>query len=225
MSARTCQLALADLATRINAEHAAAEQHARTAVEHAIAAGALLAQAKVRVEHGAWLPWLAENFTGSARTASAYMRLSANRQRVADMTSVRAALEHLVERDHDDEVQDDGDLTTRENKQTRTDPEAEDQHPAQEVVDQHPAGPRQDKAIGRTRAIDPRRVVENIVNDLSGTMLTLSMFDINLSSINASKAELDYWTAELTTGIAGLRKLNVELNRLAAAAALQERGQ
>lgn len=88
---------LADLASKINAEHAAAEQHARTAVEHAIAAGELLAQAKAQLPHGAWLPWLAENFTGSTRTASAYMRLSANRQRVADLTTVREALEYLSE--------------------------------------------------------------------------------------------------------------------------------
>lgn len=90
-------IALPDLAQHINAEHEAAEDAARTAVAHAIRCGELLAEAKAQVEHGQWLPWLEANFKGSKRTASAYMRLAANRQRVADMSSVREALEHLSE--------------------------------------------------------------------------------------------------------------------------------
>ena len=90
-------VALTALAEKINAEHAIAEEHARTAVQHAIRCGELLTEAKTQVAHGQWLPWLEANFVGSDRTASAYMRLAANRQHVADLSSVREALEHLSE--------------------------------------------------------------------------------------------------------------------------------
>jgi len=71
--------ALATLAAEINAEHDAAERTARTAIDHARAAGDRLLLAKARVAHGQWLPWLATNCPAvSVRTAQAYMRLSGN---------------------------------------------------------------------------------------------------------------------------------------------------
>ena len=70
---------LATLATQINQAHADAERTARTAIEHARAAGDKLLLAKAQVEHGQWLPWLAANCPAvAARTASAYMRISRN---------------------------------------------------------------------------------------------------------------------------------------------------
>ena len=69
--------ALAALAAEINAEHDAAESHARKAIEHARAAGDKLLLAKAGVAHGQWLPWLAANCPAIAeRTARAYMRLA-----------------------------------------------------------------------------------------------------------------------------------------------------
>lgn len=69
--------ALATLAAQINAEHDAAENHARKAIEHARAAGEKLLLAKAGVAHGQWLPWLAANCPRLAeRTAQAYMKLA-----------------------------------------------------------------------------------------------------------------------------------------------------
>ena len=71
--------ALATLAAEINAEHDAAERTARTAIDHARAAGDRLLLAKARVAHGQWLPWLATNCPAIAdRTARAYMQLARN---------------------------------------------------------------------------------------------------------------------------------------------------
>ena len=70
---------LGELAAAINAEHQAAERTARTAVDHARAAGDKLLQAKAQVDHGQWLPWLSANCPDIAvRTAQAYMRLAGN---------------------------------------------------------------------------------------------------------------------------------------------------
>lgn len=66
--------ALDNLARRINAEHEAAIRSARTAIEHAIACGSLLLEAKATVPHGQWLPWLQANTIVSERTAQRWMR-------------------------------------------------------------------------------------------------------------------------------------------------------
>src|SRR4051794_22118658 len=49
---------LEDLANRINQEHAQAEAHFKMGLEHALEAGRLLLEAKSRLDHGDWLPWL-----------------------------------------------------------------------------------------------------------------------------------------------------------------------
>jgi hypothetical protein len=79
------------LADQIRAEIEAVEEGHSTALAHAIRAGELLTQAKTQVEHGEWLPWL-EKEKVPGRTATHYMTLWANRQRVADLGSVREAL-------------------------------------------------------------------------------------------------------------------------------------
>jgi hypothetical protein len=93
---------LAVLAAQINHEHAQAEAALRSSLGHARAAGELLAQAKGRCGHGAWLPWLREHVRFSERTAQGYMRiarewdrLQANPQPVADLT-YREALQMLA---------------------------------------------------------------------------------------------------------------------------------
>jgi hypothetical protein len=64
------QPALTTLAADIRDAHAKAIAAATSAIEHAIDAGRLLAEAKAQVEHGAWLPWLAANVPDIiARTA------------------------------------------------------------------------------------------------------------------------------------------------------------
>jgi len=85
---------LADIA---NQEHGLALQAYGSTVEHAFRAGQALAEAKKRVIHGEWLPWLEVNFDGSARTAQGYMLVATNPQRVADLEepSLRKALKAI----------------------------------------------------------------------------------------------------------------------------------
>lgn len=87
---------LVELAGEIRDAHAEVEHHGRATVAAAIRAGEALAAAKAQLPHGQWLPWLAENFPASDRTARGYMSLAANRQRVADLPTVREALAELA---------------------------------------------------------------------------------------------------------------------------------
>jgi len=87
------------IATSIRDHLAAAEQATRRGLEHAIAAGALLLEAKELVDHGEWLPWLQANCELGERQARTYMRLARHRHRLesaatADLTI--AAAEALV---------------------------------------------------------------------------------------------------------------------------------
>src|SRR6266516_4307726 len=118
---------LAVLAVRIREENDAAEAAkgaaivaARKGIEHALAAGSLLLEAKALVPHGQWLPWLAENCpTVSERMAQRYMLIARNRpelesqkRHVSDL-SLREAVRLLTDDndlayvrgdgDHDDE--------------------------------------------------------------------------------------------------------------------------
>jgi hypothetical protein len=68
--------ALPDLAQAIEREHQAAHQAARTALEHAVACGVLLIQAKAEVGHGGWLPWIEANLSFGARQSQKYARLA-----------------------------------------------------------------------------------------------------------------------------------------------------
>ena len=98
VSRATAIVALVDLAAAINAEHAAALQHAGQAMSHALHVGELLLQSKEICKHGQWLPWLREHVSFSERTAQGYMRLLQRRDirnGVADM-SVRQALQYLA---------------------------------------------------------------------------------------------------------------------------------
>lgn len=100
----TQNLPLAALADRIKAEHVACQNALRTGVAHAIECGRLLIEAKAKVSHGEWLPWLLENVPFSERSARGYMRLyrelpkldEPNRQRIADM-SLSEALRELAD--------------------------------------------------------------------------------------------------------------------------------
>jgi hypothetical protein len=94
---------LIDLAARIQQEHEACRSCLQRGLEHAIAAGRLLIEAKTQVPHGQWLSWLKTNCVVSPRTAQAYMRVTnsigddeAKAQRVAHL-SLRDALDQLGE--------------------------------------------------------------------------------------------------------------------------------
>jgi hypothetical protein len=91
---------LADLASRIRAEHEAADAAIKSSVEHAIVAGILLIEAKDLVKHGQWLPWLAEHCAISDRTARVYMRLARHKDQIgssaADL-SLREAVAFLAD--------------------------------------------------------------------------------------------------------------------------------
>ena len=92
------------LVASIEIEHAEVGQALQSALAHAIAAGELLIEAKRRVQHGEWRPWLEANCSVPARTARHYMALARRRKQLCDQNgnvlpiSVHAAmrqLEHL----------------------------------------------------------------------------------------------------------------------------------
>jgi hypothetical protein len=83
------------LASSINEHLVAAEAATRRGLEHAIAAGLLLIEAKELVEHGEWLPWLQANCPHiSPRQAQTYMRLARHRDRLDAVKN--AATAHLT---------------------------------------------------------------------------------------------------------------------------------
>jgi hypothetical protein len=70
------------IASSINDHLAAADAATRRGLEHAIAAGHLLIEAKELVEHGNWLPWLKANCRIGTRQAQTWMRLARHRHRL-----------------------------------------------------------------------------------------------------------------------------------------------
>lgn len=64
------------LASDANEHHRAAEDAARSALMHAREAGEALNEAKARVEHGEWTPWIREHFEATPQTARTYMRIA-----------------------------------------------------------------------------------------------------------------------------------------------------
>jgi hypothetical protein len=93
---------LGDLAARIAAEHEAAGAATRKTLQHAIAAGELLIEAKDRVGHGRWENWLKKTCNVPPRSATKYMKLAEGREIIeknqigpaADLT-INAALRLL----------------------------------------------------------------------------------------------------------------------------------
>src|SRR5690242_3025151 len=85
---------LQDIAAHVNESHRQCEQSLKQGLEHALEAGRLLLEAKGRLEHGQWLPWLQANCDVSERLAQKYMRVAKelpkldpeNTPRVADLS-------------------------------------------------------------------------------------------------------------------------------------------
>jgi site-specific DNA-methyltransferase (adenine-specific) len=88
---------LAELAERINAEHAAGERETRRGLEHFRKAGEDLLKAKARVGHGKWLKWLKVSMKFSQPTAWNYMKLAENWDKLSTANNLRDALRLLTE--------------------------------------------------------------------------------------------------------------------------------
>jgi len=73
---------LVELANRIKSYHKAVEDAAKNIVEKAMAAGRDLIEAKGKVPHGRWLPWLEKECGLSERTAQRYMRLAGGKKKI-----------------------------------------------------------------------------------------------------------------------------------------------
>jgi hypothetical protein len=93
---------LVELAARIKVEYEAVAPIMRQALLHVMAAGDLLLEAKSRLKHGEWTPWLLEHCDIPERTVNRYMRLAKNRavveaemEKCADL-SVNAAIRLLA---------------------------------------------------------------------------------------------------------------------------------
>lgn len=95
---RIDSLSLDQLARHANAEAREAENKA---LFHACRAGVLLLEAKSRVEHGKWLPWLAQNWHYSQQHANRFMQLAEackrkpERVKNLEANSIRGALAAL----------------------------------------------------------------------------------------------------------------------------------
>src|SRR6516164_1016138 len=89
---------LPELAARIRAEHEATAASLKSSVEHGIAAGELLIEAKSKIPHGQWLPWLKANCAMSERTARDYMRLARLKVKTATVAhlGLRATLKNFA---------------------------------------------------------------------------------------------------------------------------------
>jgi Protein of unknown function (DUF3102) len=72
----TADLSLEMMAIGIKSHRESAERCFSHGVEHAIGAGELLIEAKKKIKHGEWLPWLETNCELARRTAQAYMQLA-----------------------------------------------------------------------------------------------------------------------------------------------------
>jgi hypothetical protein len=68
---------LADLAGRIKTEHEASALALKHGLNHAIACGLLLSEARTLVPHGHWLAWLREHCGMPERSVQRYMKLAA----------------------------------------------------------------------------------------------------------------------------------------------------
>jgi DNA modification methylase len=92
---------LADLAARIRQEHEASAAAMKRSLEHAIAAGKLLNEAKAQLKHGQWLPWLREHCRVPERTATLYMRLAKHFGEIGNVAdlSIRDAVALINEAD------------------------------------------------------------------------------------------------------------------------------
>jgi len=77
-----------DIEGAIRRSHAAATSAAETALGHALECGRLLAEAREGIGHGGWETFVRERCDIAPRTARVYLRLHANRERLANRQHV-----------------------------------------------------------------------------------------------------------------------------------------
>jgi hypothetical protein len=77
-----------ELPAAIRREHEAASSAARSALGHALECGRLLAQARQGIGHGSWETFVRDTCGIAPRTARLYLRLDANRERIANRQHV-----------------------------------------------------------------------------------------------------------------------------------------
>jgi hypothetical protein len=88
---------LGELAAQINSAHAAGEEASRKGLAFFRQTGAMLHRAKAMVPHGGWLDWLRRNVAFSVQSASNYMRIADNWERVSGASGLQDALRALAE--------------------------------------------------------------------------------------------------------------------------------
>ena len=93
-------LSEASLVAAINAEEEQVVLGLRHSVGHAIREGHLLIEAKKRLKHGEWTPWVKANVRASKKTAEVYMRIARKTQHARDLEvdSIRALLRAFGQR-------------------------------------------------------------------------------------------------------------------------------
>ena len=102
---------LDSLAANIRIEHGRAVALARDALDHALKAGRLLIEAKAKLAHGAWLPWLETNCPEiQKRQVQRYIRLAEKVPALSKASrethlSIRGALALLAESKPEQESQ------------------------------------------------------------------------------------------------------------------------
>ncbi len=69
---------VSELVQQANDHHQLVVQGMQTSMEHAAAAGNCLLQAKAKLGHGEWEPFVRANCNFSPRTARAYMQVAKN---------------------------------------------------------------------------------------------------------------------------------------------------
>lgn len=165
---------LSNLPARIDAAVRDAEQHAWSAVDAALCAGRLLAEAKALVPHGEWESWLGQNCAVALRTAQAYMRLH---KRVASLPMP--------------EAQRVADLPLREAIAAISTPPV--------VPTREPRYRPQDADIGRSRPIfqTASRAVASMVRDIGVRPVKRDRIKLLREKLAATLAELDRMLGEV----------------------------
>lgn len=83
---------LETLANEINKEHFLATETAFSAIEHAKNAGEKLIEAKAKLKHGEWLPWVEKNCVMAERQARRYMQTAENWDAIKSKTVLETDL-------------------------------------------------------------------------------------------------------------------------------------
>lgn len=96
MAESLSRIRLQELRDTAAAEHERAIDALAVAVQHACRAGEALIEAKELIGHGGWMAWVKVNFDFSHATATNYMKLARNYERVSNLPSIRAALAELA---------------------------------------------------------------------------------------------------------------------------------